>query len=96
MTSPKTPSVDNQYIYDVVVDLLRKRKFSRQILIATHNANIPVNGDAELIVALGVRNRLGAVLEEGSIDSRAVSEQVSIIMEGNAEAFRLRGERYGY
>jgi hypothetical protein len=88
--------LDNQYIYDVVVDLLRKRKFYRQIIIATHNANIPVNGDAELIVALGVKDRLGVVLEKGSMDSEAVKDQVSLIMEGSAEAFRLRGERYGY
>jgi predicted metal-dependent phosphoesterase TrpH/ABC-type lipoprotein export system ATPase subunit len=88
--------LDNQYIYDVVVHLLRKRKFSRQIIIATHNANIPVNGDAELIVALGVNERLGVLLEKGSMDSEAVKEQVSLIMEGSAEAFRLRRERYGY
>jgi len=88
--------LDNKYVYEVVVDLLRKRKFSRQIIIATHNANIPVNGDAELIVALGVENRLGEVLQMGSIDRPEVKDQVSRIMEGSAEAFRLRRERYGY
>ena len=88
--------LDNRYIYDVVVDLLRKRKFSRQIIIATHNANIPVNGDAELILALGVENRLGRLLASGSIDKPEIKEQVNNIMEGSAEAFRLRKERYGY
>ena len=88
--------LDNRYIYDVVVDLLRKRKFSRQIIIATHNANIPVNGDAELILALGVENRLGRLLACGSIDKPKIKEQVNNIMEGSAEAFRLRKERYGY
>jgi len=88
--------LDNQYIYDVVVGLLRKRKFSRQIIIATHNANIPVNGDAELIVALGVEDRFGKVQVLGSIDRREVKDAVSTIMEGSAEAFRLRRERYGY
>jgi len=88
--------LDNQYIYDVVVELLRWRKFDRQIIIATHNANIPVNGDAELIVALGVENRVGAVLGVGSIDKSDIKELVSRIMEGSAEAFRLRQERYGY
>lgn len=88
--------LDNRYIYDVVVSLLRQRKFSRQIIIATHNANIPVNGDAELIVALGVDNRMGTVLAVGSIDRPDVKENVSYIMEGSPEAFRLRRERYGY
>jgi DNA repair ATPase RecN len=88
--------LDNRYVYDVVVSLLRRRKFSRQIIIATHNANIPVNGDAELIVALGTEKRFGIVLASGSIDRPDVKEQVSVIMEGSAEAFRLRSERYGY
>jgi ABC-type Mn2+/Zn2+ transport system ATPase subunit len=88
--------LDNQYVYNVVVDLLRRRKFARQVIIATHNANIPVNGDAELIVALGVKDRLGVVLGAGSIDRPDIKELVSVIMEGSTEAFRLRRERYGY
>jgi hypothetical protein len=88
--------LDNQYVYDVVVDLLRRRKFKRQVIIATHNANIPVNGDAELIVALGVDEDMGVVQVLGSIDRRDVKDRVSVIMEGSAEAFRLRRERYGY
>lgn len=88
--------LDNRYVYDVVVDLLKRRKFSRQIIIATHNANIPVNGDAELIVALQAEKRMGEVLKAGSIDREDVKECVSEIMEGSAEAFRLRRERYGF
>ena len=88
--------LDNQYVYTVVVDLLRRRKFSRQIINATHSANIPVNGDAELIVALGSNNRLGEVIGAGSIDRPEIKNKVSVIMEGSAEAFRLRQERYGY
>ena len=88
--------LDNQYVYNVVVNLLRHRKFSRQVIIATHNANIPVNGDAELIVALGVKDRLGMVLGAGSIDRADIKDHVSVIMEGSVEAFRLRHERYGY
>ena len=88
--------LDNSYVYDVVVSLLRHRKFYRQIVIATHNANIPVNGDAELIVALGMENQLGTTIDVGSIDRKRVKERVSVIMEGSAEAFRLRQERYGF
>ncbi len=88
--------LDNRYVYNVVVDLLRRQKFSRQVIIATHNANIPVNGDAELIVALATENRLGTVRESGSIDKIQMKQLVSEIMEGSEEAFRLRRERYGY
>lgn len=88
--------LDNQYVYNVVVDLLRRRKFSRQVIVASHNANIPVNGDAESIVALGSEEGSGVVLDVGSIDHPDVKGRVSEIMEGSAEAFRLRSERYGY
>ena len=37
-----------------------------------------------------------SVLDFGSIDQRDVKDQVSVIMEGSAEVFRLRRERYGY
>lgn len=88
--------LDNQYVYNVVVDLLRRKKFSRQIIVATHNANIPVNGDAESIVALGVENQSGTVRCQGSIDDPRVKESVSLIMEGSDEAFRRRLDRYGF
>lgn len=31
--------------------MLRKVKSKRQLIMATHNANLPVNGDAELVYA---------------------------------------------
>lgn len=88
--------LDNQYVYSVVVDLMRRRKFDRQIIVSTHNANIPVNGDAELIVALGTQDRMGRVRDAGSIERPEIKDLVTRIMEGSAEAFRLRRERYGY
>ena len=88
--------LDNQYVYDVCGGPFAKAKVSRQIVIATHNANITVNGDAEWIIALGVENRLGKIVTAGSIDRPDVKDQVSVIMEGSAEAFRLRQERYGF
>ncbi|MCY4234610.1 MAG: hypothetical protein OXE59_12840 [Bacteroidetes bacterium] len=88
--------LDNQYVYNIIVDLLRRQKFKRQILIATHNANIPVNGDAELIVALGAEDKVGKVMGAGSIDSSQIKKLVTTILEGSAEAFRLRRQRYGY
>ena len=44
--------LDNRFVYDGVVKQLRKLKGRRQIIAATHNANIPVLGDAELVLTL--------------------------------------------
>lgn len=88
--------LDNQYVFSVVVELLRKIKSNRQVIVASHNANIPVNGDAEAIIEMSVVGGLGSLAAVGSIDRSEVKEAVSLIMEGSSEAFRLRRERYGF
>jgi hypothetical protein len=42
-------------IYELIVAQLRNIKQNRQVIVVTYNANIVVNGDAELVMALGVR-----------------------------------------
>lgn len=41
--------MDNNDIYSILVTSLRSRKAGRQIILATHDSNIVVNGDAESI-----------------------------------------------
>jgi len=45
--------LDNEGVYSELVPLFRREKENRQIIIVTHNANLPVNADAEGIIALG-------------------------------------------
>ncbi len=47
--------LDNHRIYDLIVGQLRRIKQRRQVIVVTHNANIVVNGDAELVVTLAAR-----------------------------------------
>lgn len=44
--------LDSEGVYQELVPLFRQAKERRQIVVVTHNANIPVNADAEGIVAL--------------------------------------------
>jgi len=44
--------LDNEGVYAELVPLFRREKESRQIIVVTHNANLPVNADSEGIVAL--------------------------------------------
>lgn len=44
--------LDNRFIADCVVPAIREEKHKRQFIFSTHNANIPVLGDAEQIVGL--------------------------------------------
>lgn len=86
--------LDNRYIYDVVVQLLRSTKTERQIIAVTHSANVPVNGDAECIIALDPGNGMPWVA--GTLDREEIKEAVNNVMEGSEAAFRLRRQRYGY
>lgn len=85
--------LDNLLIYDLIVTQLRNMKRSRQIIVVTHNANIVVNGDAELVVALAPCN--GETKKEcnGSLQEKEVRETICAIMEGGAKAFEERYRR---
>jgi ABC-type cobalamin/Fe3+-siderophores transport system ATPase subunit len=45
-------NLDSEFIYHSLVPVLRRAKERRQVIVVTHNANIAVLGDAELIIAL--------------------------------------------
>lgn len=51
--------VDASFIYKDLVPLLRQAKSCRQLILATHNANLPVNADAEFVFALESVNGRG-------------------------------------
>jgi len=87
--------LDNEFIYDVVVDVLQRVKQSRQIISATHNANIPILGDAEQILVMWSNGRNGFFQERGSIDLPDVQTKAQKILEGGEEAFSKRTRKYG-
>lgn len=92
--------LDNRFIYEGVVRRLRDTKEQRQFLIATHNANIPVLGDAEQIVILAAEqegDRLRAhVAQRGSIDDADLHGPLEDVLEGGREAFERRKQKYGF
>ena len=94
--------LDNRFITEGVVPRMREEKQRRQFIFSTHNANIPVLGDAELILGLSAvgdadsgRARISPE-HSGSIDSRTVRELVEEILEGGREAFETRRRKYGF
>lgn len=89
-------NLDNSFIAENLIELIRENKIKRQYIFATHNANIPVFGDAELIVAMQEKEGAGQIAEKGigSIDDRDVKEKVVQILEGGRDAFRMRKRKY--
>lgn len=91
-------NLDNAYIADSLVTSIRNNKVNRQYIFATHNANIPVFGDAELILGLTEENGKGRIYNGiiGSIDNQQVMKQVVDILEGGETAFKIRKEKYQF
>ena len=87
--------LDNRLIHELIVKQIRAEKRKRQIIVVTHNPNIVVNGDAELVVALAAAAGGGRTDKdcEGSLQERRVRETICAIMEGGLEAFKERYNR---
>ena len=91
-------NLDNAFIAERIVAELRAAKTARQFLFATHNANIPVFGDAEWIGVFSSSKDQGILASDhqGSIDVPAIRDHVAFILEGGREAFIQRKEKYEF
>lgn len=88
--------LDNKIVSDLA-EKLHDAKKNRQIIFASHNANIVVNGSSELVLGLDVsENAKRDVACGGAIDTKEVCDKITEIMEGGPQAFRDRKEKYGY
>jgi chromosome segregation protein len=91
--------LDSQVISQIV-DKIWAAKHRRQLIFSSHNANLVVNGDAELVVccdyAVAGDHSAGTVKLKGAIDIPQVREEITLVMEGGERAFRLRKDKYGF
>ena len=85
--------LDNTLIYDLLVTRLRQTKKARQIIIVTHNPNIVVHGDAELVISLESGRGQSRVNSIGGLQESKVRAEVCRVMEGGQEAFESRYRR---
>jgi len=88
-------NLDSEFIYKTIVDNLRKIKEKRQIIIVTHNPNIAVLGDAELIIPLKSTSVKTHITDRGSIDRAEIRGLCCDILEGGKQAFISRQKLYG-
>ncbi len=89
-------NLDSEFIYKTLVRSLRSIKEHRQVIIVTHNANIAVLGDAELIIPLRGASEFSVIRDRGSIDTNETKDIVCTILEGSPKAFKRRKEVYGF
>lgn len=88
--------LDNKVI-SALTDKLHEAKKRRQIIFASHNANIVVNGSSELVVSMDMANDGKRIIHcNGAIDRADVCSIITGTMEGGEKAFRDRKSKYGY
>ena len=85
--------LDNELIYSLIVHQLRETKSRRQVIIVTHNANIVVNGDAEMVLPLKAAGGETHIRQTASIQEKEVRDAICDILEGGQQAFEQRYKR---
>jgi ABC-type lipoprotein export system ATPase subunit len=86
--------LDNKYIFTELVPAFRQSKNKRQVIIATHNANLVVNTDAEQVIIADITQ--GEIsYRVGPLEDEELCKTIKSLLEGGDEAFRKREEKYG-
>lgn len=86
--------LDNAFVASTLVPSLRNREAGDQYIVTTHNANIPVLGEAQRVVVMASDGEKGFVRHQGSLDDHETVEAVTNILEGGARAFAQRAMFY--
>jgi len=96
--------LDNNVVMKIV-ELIRSSKTNRQLVFATHNPNIVVNGDADKVITLeggradprpGAESPRVGLKTDGAIETPSVKRAITDIMEGGEMAFDLRRRKYRF
>jgi ATPase subunit of ABC transporter with duplicated ATPase domains len=86
--------LDNRFIYSTLVETITRLKSERQLIFVTHNANIPVLGEADQVVVMSMETPVQAAPPlTGSVED--VKTHILTLLEGGADAFRRRQRKYG-
>src|SRR5262249_532118 len=86
--------LDNAFIVDTLIGAIRKRAKRAQLIFTTHNANLPVLGEAARVIRLASNGKRGFVMHAEALDHPQSVEAITSIMEGGAQAFRTRAGFY--
>ncbi|EIC22773.1 TrlF family AAA-like ATPase [Thiorhodovibrio frisius] len=88
--------LDNRFLNETIIPALHRLKGKRQVVFATHNANLVVNGDADQVIALEADAQHGRVYAAGAIENDAVRTAIVRTLDGGDDAFGLRRKKYGF
>lgn len=87
--------IDNAFIVETLISSILKRKDKGQIIVTTHNANVPVLGNANIVAHLSSDGKRGFIQSFGSLSNKKIVDAISKVMEGGEKAFKYRADFYG-
>ena len=86
--------MDNRVIYEEIVGKFKRAKQNRQIIIVSHNANLTLNTDPEMIISMDSHSKFVRVKMQGSADNDNIRREVCDVVEGTEKAFLQRARKY--
>ncbi|MEN8834111.1 AAA family ATPase [Pacificibacter sp.] len=87
--------IDNAFIAETLIRAIKDRATVSQLIVTTHNANIPVLGEAQQVVMLASDGKRGFVSFSKKLMAAEAVEAISSLMEGGQLAFQTRAKFYG-
>jgi len=89
-------NLDNQTVYQLLVDCIKEAKSKRQIFIVTHNPNIAVVCDAEQVIHAFLNKKKDYQLEyiSGALENPEICKKIVDILEGTKPAIDNRVAKY--
>ncbi len=82
--------LDTRNITDIIVRGIEKLKKKQQIILVTHNPNIVVNSNSELVTQLDYINGQIQNICSGALQEHSVRDAICEVMEGGKEALEKR------
>lgn len=82
--------LDTRNITDIIVRGIEKLKKKQQIILVTHNPNIVVNSNSELVTQLDYINGQIQNVCSGALQEHSVRDAICEVMEGGKEALEKR------
>ena len=89
-------NLDNQTVFELLVDAIKDAKKRRQIILVTHNPNLAVVCDAEQVICSTIdkANNNKVTYITGSIENPSINTRIVNILEGTKPAFDNRKLKY--
>ncbi|WP_029272943.1 TrlF family AAA-like ATPase [Flavobacterium sp. KJJ] len=91
-------NLDNHSVYKILVPFIKDAKKRRQIIIVTHNPNLAIVSDAELVIHVNIdkENKNTFSFNSGAIENKKINNSIVDILEGTEPAFIKRKDKYGF